>query len=243
MDKVHQKIISQIDQVYTEDQLSNGTFNKTSNIGVDLTIATQKQFTFITRFPHFSLTHISKEFKEICGQHNDLLNIRSILNIIHPQDIDIVASSYKNACQFILNNYSNLPLGADIFSIEFRIKDINGNYIKLRNTNTLHEKLNWEKGFKLFSECSIVSSCNDVNNIRTSKKKSLKREHILIFTARELQILHLLALGKSSCEIGLDLEISKHTVDTHRRKMLAKSKLANTAELIATSISNGLIVS
>ena len=58
----------------------------------------------------------------------------------------------------------------------------------------------------------------------------LSRWHAL--SRRELQILEILAEGKTSREIGDQLFISSHTVDTHRRNIIRKTGVRNTAELI-----------
>ena len=51
-------------------------------------------------------------------------------------------------------------------------------------------------------------------------------------TARELQILRLIAEGLTNHEIASLLFLSNVTVDTHRKNMLAKLQLKNTAALI-----------
>ncbi|MET4083079.1 DNA-binding CsgD family transcriptional regulator [Pedobacter sp. UYP30] len=51
-------------------------------------------------------------------------------------------------------------------------------------------------------------------------------------SARETDIVRLLALGYSSKEIGDMLFISEHTVNTHRRNMVRKLDLRNTYQLI-----------
>lgn len=51
-------------------------------------------------------------------------------------------------------------------------------------------------------------------------------------SAREIDIVRLLALGYNSKEIGDMLFISEHTVDTHRRNMVRKLNLRNTYQLI-----------
>lgn len=50
---------------------------------------------------------------------------------------------------------------------------------------------------------------------------------------REKEIVNLLTTGKSSKEISSSLGITKNTVDTHRRKILEKTGLSSTLELIA----------
>jgi serine phosphatase RsbU (regulator of sigma subunit) len=52
-----------------------------------------------------------------------------------------------------------------------------------------------------------------------------------IFTKRELEILKNILDGKTSQVIAEELFISKHTVDTHRKRILAKSNTKNALEL------------
>lgn len=62
-----------------------------------------------------------------------------------------------------------------------------------------------------------------------------------IFSHREREVLTLLAEGKSSREIADALLITERTVETHRKNMVEKVKVKNTAELIAYASSAGLI--
>jgi DNA-binding CsgD family transcriptional regulator len=50
---------------------------------------------------------------------------------------------------------------------------------------------------------------------------------------RERDIVRLLVIVKTSEEIADNLNISKHTVDTHRRNILKKLNVSSTAELTA----------
>ncbi|WP_218164136.1 response regulator transcription factor [Chitinophaga sancti] len=58
---------------------------------------------------------------------------------------------------------------------------------------------------------------------------------------REQDILRLLALKKTSKEIGTKLFISHHTVDTHRRKILKKLKISSTSEILSYCKENKLL--
>ncbi len=58
---------------------------------------------------------------------------------------------------------------------------------------------------------------------------------------RELEIIRLLAKGLNSKAIGEELFISRHTVDTYRRKVLEKTGCKNSAELIRYASDNALI--
>jgi len=57
-------------------------------------------------------------------------------------------------------------------------------------------------------------------------------------TARQRQVLTLLAQGKTSAVIGRELGLSRRSVDTHRLRMLRALGLRNTAELVAWFVSD-----
>ena len=60
-------------------------------------------------------------------------------------------------------------------------------------------------------------------------------------SAREVDVLHLLALGFTSREIGKRLFVSARTVETHRSHIMGKLKLETRAELVLFALANGLI--
>ncbi|MGB5243192.1 MAG: response regulator transcription factor [Lutimonas sp.] len=54
----------------------------------------------------------------------------------------------------------------------------------------------------------------------------------LSLSKKEIEVVRLLAEGMNSNEIAGVLDLSRHTVDTHRRNILEKTECKNTAELI-----------
>jgi DNA-binding NarL/FixJ family response regulator len=60
-------------------------------------------------------------------------------------------------------------------------------------------------------------------------------------TQRELEILQLISLGLTSQDIANKLFISKNTVETHRKNMLAKLNVNNTAALLKIAYKKGLV--
>ena len=62
-----------------------------------------------------------------------------------------------------------------------------------------------------------------------------------VFSKREREILELIALGQSSKEIGAKLFIAERTVETHRKNMIKKINVKNTAELITYAMSLGIV--
>lgn len=61
------------------------------------------------------------------------------------------------------------------------------------------------------------------------------------FSKRELEIVRLLSLGKSSKEIAKELFISYETVKTHRKNMLEKTTCSTTIELINLATTMGVL--
>jgi len=60
-------------------------------------------------------------------------------------------------------------------------------------------------------------------------------------TARERQILHLIAEGCSNKEIAERLGISPKTVDNHRTRLMAKLNVRSVAQLLALALKEGLL--
>lgn len=60
-------------------------------------------------------------------------------------------------------------------------------------------------------------------------------------TARELEVLRLLALGHTSAEIAVKLQLSRRTVETHRARILRKLGVSTRAELVAYALRRRLI--
>jgi len=76
--------------------------------------------------------------------------------------------------------------------------------------------------------------------IREIKARGVQDSYELL-TAREREVLHLLAVGKSNKDIAGLLTLSPHTVETHRRNILEKLNLHGLAELILYAVRKGVI--
>jgi len=57
---------------------------------------------------------------------------------------------------------------------------------------------------------------------------------------RELDVIRLITLGNTDNEIALDLNISSHTAKTHRKRIISKLGLKNTAALVKFAVENDL---
>jgi len=62
-----------------------------------------------------------------------------------------------------------------------------------------------------------------------------------LLTARERQIYQLLAEGKSNKELAHMLNLSVHTVETHRIRVMEKMDVHSAAELVLSAVRRGLV--
>jgi len=60
-------------------------------------------------------------------------------------------------------------------------------------------------------------------------------------TAREVEIVRLIALGHTSREIASTLQLSRRTVETHRSRIHAKLAVVTRAELVRFALSRHLV--
>jgi DNA-binding NarL/FixJ family response regulator len=68
-----------------------------------------------------------------------------------------------------------------------------------------------------------------------------KKDPIAALTPRQLEVLELLALGRSAKEIAATLAISTRTVEFHKYQMMETLGLRTAGELIHFATKNGLV--
>ena len=76
--------------------------------------------------------------------------------------------------------------------------------------------------------------------VRQMGQKGVEDSYDLL-TAREREILQLIAEGKANKDVAAHLNLSLHTVETHRTKILQKLNLHSVPELILYAVRKGII--
>lgn len=125
---------------------------------------------------------------------------------------------------------------------ELEACDIDGFLLKNSEGQDLHEAiLTVQKGAKYRHKAldQLLSSYDFAISMDDDIKDAFHRQYSL--GKRELEVLILVAMGKNSQEIAKSLEISKETVNTHRKNLKYKVGLKNTAEIAAFAVRNQLI--
>ncbi|PYY00441.1 MAG: DNA-binding response regulator, partial [Acidobacteria bacterium] len=82
---------------------------------------------------------------------------------------------------------------------------------------------------------------NVVLDPQLKRTETLRGERAGGLTSRELEVLQLIAMGKSNKEIASDLDLSVNTVAVHRANIMNALGLHKTAELVVYAIRNGLV--
>jgi two-component system, NarL family, response regulator NreC len=77
--------------------------------------------------------------------------------------------------------------------------------------------------------------------IRMLKQNNLQDSYDLL-TEREREVLQLLAQGKSNKEVAQVLDLSPHTIESHRTNLMQKLNLHNTAEIVLYAVRKGIVV-
>lgn len=104
----------------------------------------------------------------------------------------------------------------------------------------IHGFLN--KAVALLELCSVINNFLNIDEFTYGLQFGKKQGKLQVsISNREMEVLELISKGLNTEEIAEKLFITKHTVDTHRKNLLAKSENTNTAQLVAWAIRNGLI--
>jgi two-component system, NarL family, response regulator NreC len=78
------------------------------------------------------------------------------------------------------------------------------------------------------------------DEVRLMRRRGVQDSFDLL-TAREREVLQLLAEGKSNKEAAAVLHLSPYTVETHRTNLMQKLGLHNTAEIVLYAVRKGVI--
>lgn len=135
----------------------------------------------------------------------------------HPE-IKVIISTIHNESEYI---------------IEYLKKGANAYMSKDKQANCLMEAIYavYNNGFY------FDKSCSDALLKVGTKEESIR------FTDREMEIIALIALGKTNKEISTKLNVVLKTIDFHKANMYKKTKTYTSAGLLSFAYKKGIIVS
>lgn len=208
---------------------------------------------FVMNHHNLSFDFISEEVESIMGYCPAECSLQYMNANIHPDDQPCFLAFVHKMIEF----FSQLPVEKLMkykLRYDIRYKKKNGDYarilyqgviVELDEDNRLLRSLAVHTDITYLKQegkpvLSFIGMDGEPSYINVGTK-NLFIENKDELSAREKQVLKLLIEGKLSKEISYLLNISKQTVDTHRKNMLKKKHLGNTGELIGKAIRYGWI--
>lgn len=167
---------------------------------------------------------------------------------IHPEDME-TAGTINSLCEKFA---MEVPGAANCrLSLIYRAEKKDYGYIRVLQQTCPYECDVTGKVISClvaFSDVSFAHGMNAVTwnfegpaEIQEKFNRILQRDASPIFSDREMEILRLLNQGMQSDEIARKLFISRHTADTHRRRMLKKVNRTNTLAMLQHCRKIGLL--
>jgi len=188
-------------------------------------------------------THISDSFYSIIGYKpsNMLKTDDFIVNIIHPQDKAIFIDYFLGKSHFF--NDVNPPTPPKTGRLKCRVRHIKGywKYFIFFPMTYFEETAACMNKIGLIADeyfhpnfQAITKNINGFDwSDRKEEKSALMYKYLSIsISRRESEILEMIGEGQIAKEIALKLNISPNTVITHRKNLISKFKVRNTAQLI-----------
>lgn len=164
----------------------------------------------------------------------------------HPVDLDIWLKMIKELMLFTMTEVEPEDRKKLSYTWNLRIKNKADEYVNVYKHQTPIVFDENEKPVIGISHNTVTSAdieipmiasikiLNDNNEYETIYNKNYSQQHLTQgLSYREQDVLRLLALEKTSKQIAQKLSISHHTVDGHRRKIIHKLNLKNTADIIS----------
>jgi len=187
--------------------------------------------------------------QRLTGYSVEEYNLEDMMQHVHPHDRYFVSNITKEAVKHTYGTDTSQIDTRLLITFRFRKKD--GSYIKLlRQTSSYEKDVNGKmiSNFSLLTDITFIDSADRVEWDLSSNeldiemfKKKIYGIYKGYFTDRENEIILHMAKGLTSNQIAERLFISKHTVATHRKKILRKAGVGKASDLIHFCKKNGII--
>jgi len=198
----------------------------------------------------FELKKISfgKGFDNVFGYYNGEVNYTFLYDKCHPEDAELVNNILNSATLFNLDHPGACSDNKLFISLRLRRSD--GTYIKCLckySTNSTDLNGHIKTILGVIIDVSFMDSDEAVKWSFHAKglkeeefRNKIYKEYHDFFTDRELDIIKQMYNNTANEVIAKNLYISKHTVATHRKRILKKSNCHSPEQLITFCASIGI---
>jgi DNA-binding CsgD family transcriptional regulator len=217
-------------------------------IELDAYLPYSSTFFCITNTQSLEFEYVSKNFNACLGFDSSVLKdqgMRYFWSRIHPDDLEKWLKALNELMEFTLGNIKEEDRQKANYTWNYRFKNADDVYVNLvQNTTPLafdslgkpiiglahYTVLHGDIKMDISASAKLLNDHNEYETIYFNNYgQKLLSEGI---SNRERDVIRLLVLDFSSKAISEKLNISSHTVDTHRRNILKKLNISSTGELI-----------
>lgn len=194
-----------------------------------------KRYYFIMNAFNNKIEFVSESIQQILGYDPNVFSTEFLMTIIHPDDVHYCMESERIVIEFMDKLYFE-----DHYRFyskySYRVRKNSGEYVFVNQSYQaieINEKGHMSRSlvFHDVAEEGFKRKKNDLKIIDRLKNRPVHIENHYDLSKREIEILDLIFQGHSSKDIATLIFISEHTVNTHRRKILAKTNADNFLEL------------
>jgi two-component system, LuxR family, response regulator FixJ len=100
--------------------------------------------------------------------------------------------------------------------------------------------LHWPVSKKRLARAVQRAGNRDDPKVRAVRRRSAAKTALRVLSPREIEVLRHLVAGRTSKEIGRELQISPRTVEIHRRNLLAKLNATASADAVRLGVYAGM---
>lgn len=213
-------------------------------------------FYHVLDFVSYKMTFVSEGIEEVLGIKSEDWSIDTFFNLTHPDEIENTHEKEAVSLKFLFHDIPKEDITAYKKTCLTKMRHANGNYktilYQAKPINVSDDgKIQTVIGIQTDVTHLNVPIRNEVSFISRKKPNVhfAKQGDIYLpiegvsnlFTKREKEIMKLIIKGKTAIEVGNMLNISNHTVNTHKRNMLKKSECKNSRELVSKCLYDGIV--
>ncbi|UZR92489.1 LuxR C-terminal-related transcriptional regulator [Chondrinema litorale] len=214
----------------------------------------QQSVLFIINYTKQNYEFISENCEEIINITHDYLKggYQAVLNVIYPEDQIYVSKALGKAFEYMFEHFSVEEMKNMTYAHTYRMIDRDKNLIQILQRGSLLE-VNKEK--KPLTESGMLANVSHWKKtdqslffVKSGEKSlflvrlpnSAEVEKIELSYA-QLKVLRSLAKGNDSQTAAKELKISKYTIDTHRKHILAKTGFSDINAVIHFAVEAGIL--
>ncbi|QIA09684.1 LuxR C-terminal-related transcriptional regulator [Draconibacterium halophilum] len=213
---------------------------------------------YIINFDTYLMEHVDPRIESVLGLKTKDWSLDKLFELVHPEDLKQMHRKEEKAVDFFLNRIPTEEILKYKAVYVLRLRHANGSYKtilqqskaltvsvdgKVQQVLGIHTDVTY-LNMAVDHKISFIGDGGLPSYYSLSTDDEFHPEELnyhTLFTTREKEILSNIAKGKPFGEIAEILNISPHTINTHKKNILKKTDCHNTTELIARCVREGVI--